>query len=316
MSILTRLRVLAVVVLLTWGAAAADAFSQTPGATLRGQVADETGTGVPEVDVSAESAQLLGGPRHAQTDRAGYYTLIDLPPGAYEVAAIRTGFAPTRTRGILVAAGGGQVVNLLLRVGGITQNVTVEAQTATIDVTDPAVPQNITAAQLRDLPTNRLVADLINLVPGVAGSVAFGGTQLSNALAIDGVDLTDTTGTSPHLILNQNWLQEVHVASLGAGAEHGGSTGVFANTIVRSGSNSWSGLGEVWTVPRAWVASNTADLSEELQRDFAPRDVMQNWDVEGQAGGPLWADRVWLFGGVQRQRLEERPAGYDLPGWM
>jgi hypothetical protein len=309
----TRLRVLAAAAFLAWGTAAIDALPQTLGATIRGQVADETGAGVPEVEVSAESTQLIGGQRHAQTDRGGYYTLIDLPPGAYEVTATRTGFAPASAGGIVVAAGGGHVVDLVLHIAGISHTVAVEAHGASVDVTESSVPQNITAAQLRDLPTNLVVPDLINLVPGVAGGVAFGGTQASNALAIDGVDLTDTTGNSPHLILNQNWLQEVHVTSLGAGAEHDGSTGVFANAVVRSGSNTWSGLGEFWTVPRAWVASNTGTLSEQLQRDFAPRDVIEHWDVEGQAGGPLWADRVWVFGGAQRQQLRERPAGYDGP---
>jgi TonB dependent receptor/Carboxypeptidase regulatory-like domain len=308
-----RRRVLAATVFLALGAAPADAGAQAQGATIRGQVADETGAGIPAAEVRAEGTQVIGGPRHAQTDRSGYYTLIDLPPGAYMVSANKAGFAPASVAGVVVAAGGGHVVDLMLRVGGIKHTVAVEASAASVDVTDPAVPQNVTAAQLKELPTSRLVPDLINLVPGVAGGVAFGGTQASNALAIDGVDLTDTTSTSPHLIVNQNWLQEVHITSLGAGAAHDGSTGVYADAIVRSGANTWSGLGEFWTVPRSWVASNTGSLSEELQRDFAPRDVIEHWDVEGQAGGPLWADRVWVFGGAQRQRLWERPAGYDGP---
>jgi hypothetical protein len=299
------------VVWLACGVLASESLAQPPGAAIRGTIVDESGARVAGARVEAHGPALVGGPRRAFTDWSGRYAIVDLPPGTYEVRAGKPGFTHLARPGILVAAGGGHVVDFSLRVGDLSDTITVPGGLAGVDVTDPAVPQNVGASQVRDLPTRGEVPDLINLVPGIAGNVAFGGTQGSNALSVDGLDLTDTLTQAPHLQLNQHWLEEVHVAALGAGASHGGSTGAFANAIVRSGGNTWSGLAQAWAMPRAWTAENTSGLSESLQRDFAPRNVVEQWSLQGQAGGPLRLDRLWLFAGLERQRLHERPAGYE-----
>ena len=83
--------------------------------------------------------------------------------------------------------------------------------------------------------------------------------QDSNALLIDGVDVSDPDGGSPWSFFNYNWIQEVQVVGLGANAEYGEFTGAAANSIVRSGANRFSGLFEYLTERNSWLSDNTGE---------------------------------------------------------
>ena len=75
----TRL-VLTCMLLLSTAAAAA---AQTGLGSLRGYIKDEQGGALPGVTVTATSPALIQ-PVTAVTDAAGYYRLINLPPGTYD----------------------------------------------------------------------------------------------------------------------------------------------------------------------------------------------------------------------------------------
>src|SRR6185437_12842719 len=84
---------------------------------------------------------------------------------------------------------------------------------------------------------------LLNAAPGINSSSAFGGQgSYGNALLLDGVDTRDPEGGSAWTFFNQNLIDEIQIGGLGAPAEYGGFTGVIVNTIMKSGSNAYSGL--------------------------------------------------------------------------
>src|SRR5262245_5983118 len=68
------------------------AAAQTGAGSLRGYVRDEQGGALPGVTVSARGEALIQ-PVSSVTDAEGYYRLINLPPGTFEVTADLTGFA-------------------------------------------------------------------------------------------------------------------------------------------------------------------------------------------------------------------------------
>ena len=61
---------------------------------------------------------------------------------------------------------------------------------------------------LQNLPTGRFQPDIINLTPGVSANVAFGGAQSSNALLMDGVDVSDPEAGTPWSFFNYNWVKQ------------------------------------------------------------------------------------------------------------
>lgn len=292
--------------------AAAPAASQVASdGQLRGTVRDATGGVVVSASVAIASPQLIGGPQIVSTDGDGQWRRSALPPGDYTISVAAPGFDVVVRDGVRMLAGATLIVDVEIAVAPRAERAQVESSGPVVDVTSASVAFNLGEALLRGLPTSRTFADLINLVPGVAGEQAFGGTKRSNGLFIDGVDTTESSEQNPWLRFTQNWLQEVQVVGLGAEAEYGLSTGVTAYGLIRSGTNRYAGLGEFWTTPGAWVATNTQALSQALQRQFASARIDSYWNANGQLGGPVRSDRLWFFAGLDHTTNDGAPAGYQ-----
>lgn len=93
-------------------------------AALSGVVRDESGAVVPQVSVTVRRL-ATGLERRAETDAAGVFSMADLPAGDYEITAARDGFA-LAVRRVTLGAGATRV-DLVLRVGGLTEDVVVVA---------------------------------------------------------------------------------------------------------------------------------------------------------------------------------------------
>ena len=94
----------------------------------------------------------------------------------------------------------------------------------------------------------------------MTASIAYGGTQGSNGVAIDGVSLVESNKGDDRISLNYDWLDHVQVVALGANAEYGGTTGAIASGVLRSGTNRFSGLGEYLWIRPGWTSDNTESL--------------------------------------------------------
>lgn len=292
-----------------WAAPAAG--QATSDGQLRGTVRDATGAIVASAAVVIASSQLIGGPRPVTVGPDGQWRALALPPGEYTVTVTASGFDAVMRDRVRVIVGATLIIDVELAIAPLTERTLVEFSGPAVDVTSASVPYTLGAPLLRGLPTSRTFSDLINLTPGVAGDQAFGGSKRSNGLYIDGLDTTESSEQEPWLRFNQNWLQEVQIVGLGAEAEYGLSTGVTAFGLVRTGTNRYSGLAEAWTVPGEFVATNTEELSQELQRQFSSARIDSFWNANGQMGGPLQTDRLWFFAGLDHTTKDGAPAGYQ-----
>ena len=199
-----------------------------------------------------------------------------------------------------------------LDVASLEEVVQVSGASPVVDVKSSAANTQLEDEILQNIPhSTRFQPDIIDLAPGVANSVALGGVQSSNALLMDGVDVSDPQGGTPWSFFNYNWIGEVQIVGLGANAEYGEFTGIAANSTVRSGSNNWSGLLEYWTIRPSWVGDNTGGITDpELAETFTPPEIKTNWDSTAQIGGPIVRDKLFFFTGFQYYKEETRPAGF------
>ena len=209
--------------------------------SLTGTIKDGTGAVLPGVTVNVSSPAQVGGVQTSVTDSQGIYRFPALHPGRYEMEASLGGFRSVRRTDIVLPLGTTTTIDVSLSVASVSETVQVTADTPVVDIKSSASNTQISEALLQNLPTGRFQPDMINLTPGVNSSVAFGGSQNSNALLMDGVDVSDPEAGTPWSFFNYNWVQEVQIVSLGANAESGEFTGVAANSIIRSGSNSGRG---------------------------------------------------------------------------
>ena len=124
-------------------------------AELRGVVRDSSGAVLPGVTVEINSASL--GSRSAVSDGHGIYRFIGLPGGTYSVTFTLGGFMTARRDGVVVMGGQAAGINAEMKVGSLTETVTVTGASPI----EPALPPALlTFDQTRTLDRDeRRVAD-------------------------------------------------------------------------------------------------------------------------------------------------------------
>ena len=122
-------------------------------ATLRGQVADESGAVVPGATVTLSASAAPA--RTTTADERGTYTFIGVPLGAYSVLASAPQLTQAKPVNTTLKAGT-QVVNLVLKVASIAEKVTVQESAPTLS-TDSS--SNASAVVLRGADLDALSDD-------------------------------------------------------------------------------------------------------------------------------------------------------------
>lgn len=107
--------------LLIWNSSGS---AQVTTATVSGIVTDETGAVLPGVQVAVENT-ATGAQRTIVTDAAGRFAAPQLAPGPYEVTATMAGFETLTRTGITLAVGQQANLSLPMKVGAVTEQVTV-----------------------------------------------------------------------------------------------------------------------------------------------------------------------------------------------
>ena len=139
-------------------------FAQQTG-SISGKVTDTQNAVLPGVTVEARST-VLPGPRDTVTGGDGTYQLPALPPGDYTVTFTLDGMQ-TVTRQVQVQLGETTTGDATMALAGVTEAVTVTAESPLIDKTSAAITSGLSNDQIRSLPVGTEYRDLIKLIPGV-----------------------------------------------------------------------------------------------------------------------------------------------------
>ena len=171
------------------------AFAQ---ATLAGVVKDTSGAVLPGVTVEAASDVLIEKTRTGVTDGTGRYQIPDLRPGTYTVTFTLTGFASIKREGIILTGTGVISADAELRVGNVSETVTVSGETPIVDVQTTRRQTVLDQQVVTAIPTSRNGFSVGVLIPGV--SLAFSGTLGSpnNAQDVGGSLGPSTESLSAH----------------------------------------------------------------------------------------------------------------------
>ncbi len=149
-AFLCVLLILAAAFLMPW---ATRTYAQVVGATLSGTITDASGAAVPNAQVSIKNT-ATGVTRGVTADAAGFYTAPNLQPGNYEVRFSASGFTTEVHTGITLTVGAQQVLNASLRVGQISQQVTVSVEAPTVELASSALNAVVEAPTIVGLPLN------------------------------------------------------------------------------------------------------------------------------------------------------------------
>src|SRR4051812_31834961 len=130
----------------------ASAWAQT---TLAGVVKDNSGAVLPGVTVEAASPALIEKVRTAITDGSGRYRIENLQPGTYTITFSLGGFSTVKRENQLLTGTGVTAVDAELRVGGVTETITVTGATPVVDIASTTREVTLDNETMRSLPSVR-----------------------------------------------------------------------------------------------------------------------------------------------------------------
>jgi hypothetical protein len=303
--------------------AAAPAVAQTGQGSLRGYVKDEQGGALPGVAVSARSDALIQ-PVASVSDAEGYFRLINLPPGTYEISAELSGFASFKRQGVLLRAGANFQVDIAMKIASLSETVTVSGESPMLEVSNPSNVLNISGEFQRDMPiqARRNWSDFLEITPGVhsrpfddgSGRMVYFGhstehfahvVQLEGAIASNYQDAQIT-----YVAMGSDMVSDTQVKTGGVDASAPMGVGLNINVITKSGGNTFTGSGGYAYQPDSWNGNNVSNCSPSASCKPAASSAVGTpttaivRQVDVGIGGPIKRDMIWFFGALRRADLE------------
>ena len=119
------------------------------------------------MNVEASSPVLIEKSRAVVTDGAGQYRIVDLTPGTYTVTFTLSGFATVKREAIELTGAGVTTINAEMRVGAVSETVTVTGETPVVDIQTSTKREVVLSSQvLAEVPASRTYGNILALVPG------------------------------------------------------------------------------------------------------------------------------------------------------
>lgn len=286
------------------------ASGQATTASITGTVTDETKGNIPGVSVTAKNLET-GISRTVVTDGRGEYQIRSLPLGEYEVQAELSGFRPALQRGIRLTTGRQAELNLVLAVGGLTEEVVVQGDAPIVDTSSGALGQVVQQEEVASMPVQgRNIARFVTTAPGVTQVrtareserkiSAVGARPTMNLFLLDGVNIQGydnnvPTGASGNM-LGLEGVREIKVSTNAYSAEFGRAGGAIIQVSTKSGTNQFRGSSYWYHRNEAMEAENFFTPPGTELPDFSRHQY------GGSLGGPILRNRTFFFSSYERLR--------------
>lgn len=284
------------------------AVAQIAKGTLSGTIMAPGGAGVPQAQISINSA-AINFSRSATADRRGFYRVANLPQGEYVVTASAPGFVNAQAT-ISITPGSDRVANLVLGLKPIGQTPAGQGSVS-------AVRGVVNSESVQSLPLNgRSASDLVALQPGVAQArsaqtttaqggfgtemVISGQSPRQNDYLLDGISVNDYANSPPGsaagVNLGADSTKQFSVITSNYPAQYGRSSGGIIAQTTRSGSNDFHGDAFEFLRNSAFDARNYFD---------SVKPPFHRNQFGGTLGGPIIRKRAFFFASYEgfRQSL-------------
>src|SRR5262245_58838015 len=136
-------------------------------ASIAGSTRDTSGAALPGVTVEATSPALIEKVRTTVSDERGLFRIVNLPPGTYSVTFALQGFNQVKRDGIELTGSFTAQIDADMKVGGVTETITVTGASPIVDVQSIRRQTTISSDVLTSIPTARSWAATALLMPGI-----------------------------------------------------------------------------------------------------------------------------------------------------
>ena len=300
-------------------ALAASAFgqAQSNAADVQGYVRDPNGAVVANASVTARN-KATGIERTAQTNEEGFYQIVNLPPGEYEVTVEAANFSRASVPSVQLTVGQRADLDIPLAAGQVTETVVVSAATTeVVETSRTAVANTIDQQRIENLPINE--RNYINFAlttstvtrdnarpigPAPTSGLNFGGQRgRSNLIQVDGADNTDNSVNASRTTVSQEAVQEFQVVTNSYAAEFGRTSGGVVNVVTKSGTNDLHG--NIFGFIRHKSIQARNPFAPVINGDPDEKPPFTRAQYGATLGGPLDRNRTFFFGAHEQRRRQE-----------
>lgn len=286
------------------------AFPQVNTADIVGRVLDPKGLTVPGAKVTVMDTDT-GLTREAATGDTGDFVVTLLPPGTYKVTVEKEGFATVVYEKVELAVGAKQTLEVSLKIGSARDTVTVTEEPPLVELTRSEIGGSVSALEVRELPlVDRNFAGLTTLVPGVRPAQGFdptksrvgnmslnGGDGRQFDISVDGADDKDNVVGGLVQNFTVEGIREFNVVTNRYTAESGHTVGGIVNVVTKSGTNALHG-----STFGLFQSSSFNKIDFFTQQGKQPKPVFHRYHFGGSLGGPLFKDKLFIFGAYEHKR--------------
>ena len=268
-------------------------WAQDATGKIVGNVTDASGAVVPGASVVVTSIDTKVS-KQTVTDNRGFYQVLQLPIGYYEVSAQATGFSKNVTKpSSALEINQTLRVDLRLEVGAATTQIVVDALPSNVETQNSTVGGTVTGQAIFELPLNgRNTLDLLATQPGVtptnpdsaaAGNYSIGGGRTDSVTyLLDGGLNNDLLHNDVVVNPNPDAVAEFRVLESTYSAEYGRNAGGIVSIVSKSGTNQLHGT--VYD----YVRNTDFDANDFFSNQQSqPRAILQRNQYGGTFGGPI-----------------------------
>jgi hypothetical protein len=283
--------------------------AQSSAADLQGTVRDQNSAVVANASVTARNA-ATNVSRETTTNDDGFYKIVNLPPGDYEVSVKATNYKTAVIPSVKLTIG--QTINqdVPLEVGDLSATVTVTSVSPNlVETTSTTIGSVVDQQRIENLPINErnylsfaLTTSTVGrdngrpIGPAPTTGLNFGGQRgRSNLVQVDGADNTDNSVNASRSTVSQEAVQEFQVVTNSFAPEFGRSAGGVVNVVTKGGTNELHGNLFGFLRHRSFQARNA----------FAPitDPPFTRAQYGGTLGGPLDKGEKDAQGNMQHHTL-------------
>ena len=286
---------------------AESAGAQANRATVTGTVTDASGALITDVEVTARNTGTNVATKTV-SNQAGIYVIPNLFPGPYAVEFKKEGFETVSHPSITLESTQVARIDAVLKVGAITQSVTVTSDAPVLDLERPSEGTNLKGSVVTDLPLGiygggRDVEQFaIAATPGYSpysssyGAVINGGQWFTKDYTVDGTSGTAAVqGNSVQNGPSMEAVQELQAQTSGLDAQSSITGGGVIALNLKSGTNQFHGSAFLLGVNELFDANTWTN--DALGN---PKDKRRAWDYGFSAGGPIIKNKTFFFAAFER----------------